>query len=430
VDLFAQRKIYTVYDITSEIKRSLDKLGIIWIQGEISNFKRHTSGHLYFSLKDSRAQIKAACFKNNNIYLKFRPEDGMEVLARGRLSVYEPRGDETPPLLAEVLEPSAREALARRNAAAATRAGDSGSVARQRRFETMRRNVALMRAGGGRIAVGTDAGMANTFHGWATLHELKLLVAAGLTPLEALVAATGNSAKAVRVDHDRGTLAAGKIADILVVAGRPHERIDEVENIHSVYIGGRLVDRQQLKAAIASAGPHPLARQAASERLDDFEQESGRATGGQLWVDYTDNGHDRSRLMWTRSRRAANDQTLLAFARLAVKDQPAARLTLPLSGGGLLPVDASGFRALVFDVRGDGAYRVLMAVRGRSQAMPLAAGFDAGPEWRQVVIPFSEYRGDQLPSSWAKDLLNVAFELGGPAGSRRWLEIDNLGFLR
>ena len=103
MDLFAQRKIYTVYDITSEIKRSLDKLGIIWIQGEISNFKRHTSGHLYFSLKDSRAQIKAACFKNNNIYLKFRPEDGMEVLARGRLSVYEPRGDYQ--VIVEYMEP-------------------------------------------------------------------------------------------------------------------------------------------------------------------------------------------------------------------------------------------------------------------------------------------------------------------------------------
>jgi len=103
VDLFAQRKIYSVYDITSEIKRSLDKLGIIWLQGEISNFKRHSSGHLYFSLKDAKAQIKAACFKNNNMYLKFRPEDGMEVIARGRLSVYEPRGDYQ--IIVEYMEP-------------------------------------------------------------------------------------------------------------------------------------------------------------------------------------------------------------------------------------------------------------------------------------------------------------------------------------
>jgi exodeoxyribonuclease VII large subunit len=103
VDLFAQRKIYSVYDITSEIKRSLDKLGIIWVQGELSNFKHHSSGHLYFSLKDNRAQIKAAFFRNNNVYLKFRPEDGMEVVVRGRLSVYEPRGDYQ--LIVEYMEP-------------------------------------------------------------------------------------------------------------------------------------------------------------------------------------------------------------------------------------------------------------------------------------------------------------------------------------
>jgi exodeoxyribonuclease VII large subunit len=103
VDLFSQRKIHSVYDITSEIKRSLDGMGILWIQGEISNFKRHTSGHLYFSLKDSRAQIKVAFFKNNNMYLKFRPEDGMEVVVRGRLSVYEPRGDYQ--VIVEYMEP-------------------------------------------------------------------------------------------------------------------------------------------------------------------------------------------------------------------------------------------------------------------------------------------------------------------------------------
>jgi exodeoxyribonuclease VII large subunit len=103
VELFAQRKVYSVYEITSDIKRSLDKLGIVWVQGEISNCKLHSSGHLYFSLKDSKAQIKAACFRNNNMYLKFRPEDGMEVVVRGRLSVYEPRGDYQ--IIAEYMEP-------------------------------------------------------------------------------------------------------------------------------------------------------------------------------------------------------------------------------------------------------------------------------------------------------------------------------------
>ena len=103
LNLFDQRKIYTIFDITTEIKRSLDDLGILWIKGEVSNFKLHSSGHMYFSLKDARAQIKAACFRNNNMYLKFRPEDGMEILARGRVSVYEPRGDYQ--IIVEHMEP-------------------------------------------------------------------------------------------------------------------------------------------------------------------------------------------------------------------------------------------------------------------------------------------------------------------------------------
>ncbi len=98
-----ERRVYSVSEITSEIKRTLERLGVLWIQGEISNFKRHSSGHMYFSLKDDKAQIKAACFRNNNQYLKFRPEDGLEVLIRGRISVYEPRGDYQ--VIVEYMEP-------------------------------------------------------------------------------------------------------------------------------------------------------------------------------------------------------------------------------------------------------------------------------------------------------------------------------------
>jgi len=93
VDPLEERKIYSVSELTSEIKQSLEEFGIVWIQGEISNFKHHSSGHMYFSLKDDGAQIKAACFRRQNSYLKFRPENGLEVLVRGRISVYEPRGD-------------------------------------------------------------------------------------------------------------------------------------------------------------------------------------------------------------------------------------------------------------------------------------------------------------------------------------------------
>src|SRR5262245_11608956 len=69
-----------------------DSFPDVWVQGEISNFKAHGSGHHYFSLKDARCQVNAVMFRGVNIHLRFKPADGMLVLARGRLAIYEARG--------------------------------------------------------------------------------------------------------------------------------------------------------------------------------------------------------------------------------------------------------------------------------------------------------------------------------------------------
>ncbi|HLS84495.1 MAG TPA: exodeoxyribonuclease VII large subunit [Arenimonas sp.] len=65
----------------------------VWVEGEISNFSRPASGHCYFTLKDERAQVRCALFRSNAVRLRFQPRDGMQVLARGRLTLYEARGD-------------------------------------------------------------------------------------------------------------------------------------------------------------------------------------------------------------------------------------------------------------------------------------------------------------------------------------------------
>lgn len=65
----------------------------VWVQGELSNCSRPGSGHLYFTLKDERAQVRCALFKQKAMYLRFAPRDGLQVLARGRLTLYEARGD-------------------------------------------------------------------------------------------------------------------------------------------------------------------------------------------------------------------------------------------------------------------------------------------------------------------------------------------------
>jgi len=72
-----QRKIYSVFQLSIEIRELLERRFIdIWVEGEISNFKTSTAGHLYFTLKDDRAQLPAVCFRNSARLLRFRPENG------------------------------------------------------------------------------------------------------------------------------------------------------------------------------------------------------------------------------------------------------------------------------------------------------------------------------------------------------------------
>lgn len=91
-----KNRIYTVSEITARIKETIEEeIGFeyVWIVGEISNFRgNYSSGHWYFSLKDSETQISAVCFKWANQYIKFVPEDSMEVICCGQISVYEKQG--------------------------------------------------------------------------------------------------------------------------------------------------------------------------------------------------------------------------------------------------------------------------------------------------------------------------------------------------
>ncbi|WP_096201195.1 exodeoxyribonuclease VII large subunit [Bacillus sp. FJAT-45350] len=88
-------QILTVSDATKYIKRTFeedDLLQDIWIRGELSNFKQHSRGHMYFTIKDEHSRMQGVMFAGNNRFLKFRPEDGMKVLIRGNVTVYEPYG--------------------------------------------------------------------------------------------------------------------------------------------------------------------------------------------------------------------------------------------------------------------------------------------------------------------------------------------------
>ncbi|HTS62032.1 MAG TPA: exodeoxyribonuclease VII large subunit [Candidatus Acidoferrales bacterium] len=104
------RRIFTVSELNSAIRDVLQgEFNDVRVAGEISGLKLAASGHYYFTLKDGESQIKAVAFRSSHRYWKFKPQDGMAVLARGRLDVYEARGEYQ--LLVELLEPQGLGAL-------------------------------------------------------------------------------------------------------------------------------------------------------------------------------------------------------------------------------------------------------------------------------------------------------------------------------
>ncbi|HZY62496.1 MAG TPA: amidohydrolase family protein, partial [Edaphobacter sp.] len=166
------------------------------------------------------------------------------------LATYEPStGRKLSPRLLALLDPAARAYAERIEAHHSPNEPNSPVM---RRWHFLQENIRLISAAGIPIGVGTDAGVGGTYHGWATLHEMELLVDSGLTPLQALTAGTGTSARLVGEDGDRGTIAPGKIADLVLVKGSPDKNIDDIENTAMVFLGGEQQNLQVLEAAIQS----------------------------------------------------------------------------------------------------------------------------------------------------------------------------------
>lgn len=101
---------FTVTEINSTVRGELERrFGSVWIEGEITNFTAHGSGHWYFNLRDEKSVLRAACFRGSNSRVKFKPENGLQVRVRGKLTVYEPTGSYQ--IVADSLEPSGEGAL-------------------------------------------------------------------------------------------------------------------------------------------------------------------------------------------------------------------------------------------------------------------------------------------------------------------------------
>ncbi|WP_188946354.1 CIA30 family protein, partial [Polymorphobacter multimanifer] len=266
-------------------------------------------------------------------------------------------------------------------------------------------------------------------HGVSTLQEMELLVKAGLSPAQALVAGTATSARVMRLDGDRGTISPGKRADIVLIDGKPWDQIADVHKISHVFIDGRLVSG-------AGAAPMPAANSAnrlpavtVTALIDDFERTDRRSALDTLRLETPDGGHDRTVEITQVVPRDGGGKALALSARMAVKEAPYAGFAVPLTRGSVVPVDVSSFKGVRFDLKGDGDYRI--RINGLDGAWEAAV--TGAEQWASKEIPFSAFkpvaRGRQGGASWTgQDVTQV--ELGGtrPGGQRMWLQVDNISF--
>ncbi len=343
------------------------------------------------------------------------------------LAVYEQHAPSPADRVRALLEPESLASLLR--AAAGRTDPAEASPARARRWQFLSGNVRKLHLAGIPVAAGTDAGMPGTFHGYATLHELELLAQSGLKPVEAIRAGTMVSARVLGVDGDRGTIAPGKIADLVLIDGRPDEQIADIEKTARVFLGGVEVSRARLEEDIRSPGPTELPAAPVGRTVDDMERTDGRTQLGTLRVNTTDPGPDHSVMLSFPVARGGGDHALLISARMASKERPYVRLEMPLTPGGVTLADLSRYEGIGFEARGEGLFRLVMQNYG-ARRDPFAAPFQVATEWQAVKIPFSALRRASMEEGgWnSKDVRSLLFELSGAPQAHVWLELDNVRF--
>ena len=291
----------------------------------------------------------------------------------------------------------------------------SQNLGREADAETMANileSVSALHAAGVPILAGSDAPNPGTTHGASIHRELELLVRAGLTPVEALRAATATPADAFDLD-DRGRVAAGLKADLILVRGDATVDVLAARNIEAIWKDGEPVER--------SKAPDVSGRRRVDPRLvTDFEDLSGKTLPGG-WMHSTDAMAGGKSTVETTIAQHGAGNALRIDGEIAEGFQfPWSGVMFTLGSGFMQPVNASGIGSLAFDARGDGSTYQAMAFAESLGMQPAAVSFQAGEEWTRVEIPLSSFSG--LDPAGAS-----AFFLGGPAElGTYWLEIDNV----
>jgi imidazolonepropionase-like amidohydrolase len=293
-------------------------------------------------------------------------------------------------------------------------------------FAYAEESVRSLKAAGVPILAGTDAPNPGTAHGSSLHRELELLVQAGLTPTEALAAATSVPAKAFRLP-DRGAIAAGKKADLVLVDGDPTKDITATRAIAGIWKDGVRYDRAAYAKAVADARTkksEPVGAGAATGDVSDFEDGQVAAHFGAGWMMSLDKqaGGKSSGAYAVVDEGANASKKSLSITGTISDAVPYAWAGAMFSPGAQVfqPTDLSSKKEIRFWAKGDGkTYRLMVFAQSKGM-MPLVQEFVAGAEWKEYSIPFSAFSGSD-----GHDIMAILFA-GGPRPGDFKFQIDDV----
>jgi imidazolonepropionase-like amidohydrolase len=296
-----------------------------------------------------------------------------------------------------------------------------GFPSRKLDFQNALAAVRQLHAAGVPILAGTDSPNPGTAHGASIHRELELLVAAGLSPTEALAAATSTPARIFGL-QDRGRIATGSRSDLVLVKGDPTADVTATRDIQRIWKVGHEVARPKAPPRTAAAAA-PAAKAPASGEISDFEDGTFGATFGNPWVDSTDQLAGGKSIV---KKEIVDGGANGSRKSLAVAGEAKQGFAYPWSGVMFLPgtppmspADLSKFGGISFDTKGEGATYQFMVFAAHLGRLPVQKTFTAGPDWKRVRFTFADLGVD------GTDLMGF-FIGGGPALGPFRLQIDDV----
>jgi hypothetical protein len=291
---------------------------------------------------------------------------------------------------------------------------------RELKFQNALDTVRRLAAAGVPILAGSDAPNPGTTHGASIHRELELLVDAGLSPTQALTAATWTPAKAFGL-KDRGQILQSHRADLVLVKGDPTQDVTATRDVLKVWKVGQEIPRQKVEAQAPAAAPAAAAP--ASGEISGFEDGSLSTGFGAGWIESTDQMAGGASVV---QQEVVSGGAEGSGKSLAISGETKAGFGFPWAGmifspgaRQMAPADLSKFSGVSFWTKGDGRTYQFLLFATRLGRIPAQKGFTAGPEWQQVTVSFSDLGLD------GSDIMGI-FVGGGPALGTFRFQIDGV----